>query len=372
MLGFTLSSLLCGLAGSLNLLIAARILQGRRQRCCSRMMRVLYVPQQRRRAFARLGMTLGLAAIFGQILGGFIIEANLFGSGWRMIFLINLPIGALALWAARRIRIAGGAGAAAGRRWPVAGGDRPVAVAAAAAGGPARGWPWWIAPMLALAMVTLWGFLRWERRLALRGDDAVLDPALLREQASRRVWRWCWRFMRFLVFLVLRAAAAGGGGADATRRAQPVRPAARRCWRAGASVGAALGQRRTERGRSDLRRRVGAVDGPGAVGRSAGASAAAAAGVGGAGIRRALSMTPLLNLVLGLAQERQAGMAAGTVATVQQWEARSASWSAASASCRCWRTAARRNAMRRPLPALWYLICWRWALPDLVKPDHSK
>ena len=36
MLGFTLSSLLCGLAGSLNLLIAARILQGRRRRCCSR------------------------------------------------------------------------------------------------------------------------------------------------------------------------------------------------------------------------------------------------------------------------------------------------------------------------------------------------
>lgn len=49
-------------------------------------MRVLYAPQQRRRAFAWLGMMLGLAAIFGQILGGFIIEANLFGSGWRMIF----------------------------------------------------------------------------------------------------------------------------------------------------------------------------------------------------------------------------------------------------------------------------------------------
>lgn len=107
MLGFTLSSLLCGLAGSLNLLIAARILQGAAAALLFpqiyALMRVLYVPQQRRRAFAWLGMTLGLAAIFGQILGGFIIEANLFGSGWRMIFLINLPIGALALWAARRI-----------------------------------------------------------------------------------------------------------------------------------------------------------------------------------------------------------------------------------------------------------------------------
>nr|WP_242452017.1 MFS transporter [Serratia marcescens] len=107
MLGFTLSSLLCGLAGSLSLLIAARILQGAAAALLFpqiyALMRVLYAPQQRRRAFAWLGMTLGLAAIFGQILGGFIIEANLFGSGWRMIFLINLPIGALALWAARRI-----------------------------------------------------------------------------------------------------------------------------------------------------------------------------------------------------------------------------------------------------------------------------
>lgn len=90
MLGFTLSSLLCGLAGSLGLLIAARILQGATAALLFpqiyALMRVLYEPQQRRRAFAWLGMTLGLAAIFGQILGGFIIEANLFGSGWRMIF----------------------------------------------------------------------------------------------------------------------------------------------------------------------------------------------------------------------------------------------------------------------------------------------
>ena len=56
MLGFTLSSLLCGLAGSLNLLIAARILQGAAAALLFpqiyALMRVLYVPQQRRRAFA--------------------------------------------------------------------------------------------------------------------------------------------------------------------------------------------------------------------------------------------------------------------------------------------------------------------------------
>ena len=146
------------------------------------LMRVLYVPQQRRRAFAWLGMTLGLAAIFGQILGGFIIEANLFGSGWRMIFLINLPIGALALWAARRIpesRVAQAQRLDGVGLWLAATGLSLLLLPLLE--GPARGWPWWIAPMLALAMVTLWGFLRWERRLARRGGDAVLDPALLRQ-----------------------------------------------------------------------------------------------------------------------------------------------------------------------------------------------
>ncbi len=186
MLGFTLSSLLCGLAGSLGLLIAARILQGATAALLFpqiyALMRVLYAPQQRRRAFAWLGMTLGLAAIFGQILGGFIIEANLFGSGWRMIFLINLPIGAMALWAARRIpesRVAQAQRLDGVGLWLAATGLSLLLLPLLE--GPARGWPWWIAPMLALAMLTLWGFLRWERRLAQRGDDAVLDPALFRQ-----------------------------------------------------------------------------------------------------------------------------------------------------------------------------------------------
>lgn len=81
------------------------------------------------------------------------------------------------------------------------------------------------------------------------------------------------------------------------------------------------------------------------------------------GFGQALSMTPLLNLVLGLAQERQAGMAAGLVATVQQVGARWVSWSAASVLCRCWRAAARRNAMPRPLPVRCSVIWWRWASP---------
>lgn len=84
MLAFALTSTLCGLAGSLWVLIVARFLQGAAAALLFpqiyALLRVLYGEEQRRRAFARLGMTLGLAAICGQVLGGFIIEANILGS----------------------------------------------------------------------------------------------------------------------------------------------------------------------------------------------------------------------------------------------------------------------------------------------------
>ena len=48
-------------------------------------------------------MTLGLAAIAGQVLGGWMVHADLFGLGWRSIFLINVPIGLFAMAAARHI-----------------------------------------------------------------------------------------------------------------------------------------------------------------------------------------------------------------------------------------------------------------------------
>lgn len=160
-------------------------------------MRVLYNPHQRRRAFAWLGMTLGLAAIFGQIFGGFIIEADVFGSGWRMIFLINLPIGVLAIVAARRIPES---------RLEQAQRLDGMGLLLAATGlllllvplleGPSRSWPWWVLPALACGIGMLWAFIRWERCLAQRSGDAVLDPALLRQGSFALGWAWCWRFTR--------------------------------------------------------------------------------------------------------------------------------------------------------------------------------
>lgn len=99
--GFTLASAACGLARSAEELVAARLLQGATGAIMSpqamALMQVLFSPLERVSKLALFGLVGGLAAIAGPILGGLLIEANLFGLGWRLVFLINLPVGLFAL-----------------------------------------------------------------------------------------------------------------------------------------------------------------------------------------------------------------------------------------------------------------------------------
>src|ERR1700733_8018724 len=46
-------------------------------------------------AFA-FGPVIGLSAVLGPIIGGALVDANLLGSGWRLIFFVNLPLGLIA------------------------------------------------------------------------------------------------------------------------------------------------------------------------------------------------------------------------------------------------------------------------------------
>jgi len=57
----------------------------------------VYQGEQRARAFAAYGVALGLAAVCGQLIGGALIQANVVGLGWRACFLINAPLGVVAL-----------------------------------------------------------------------------------------------------------------------------------------------------------------------------------------------------------------------------------------------------------------------------------
>jgi DHA2 family multidrug resistance protein len=90
---FTLSSLLCGFAPSLAMLLLFRILQGAGggglQPMAQAILADTFPPQQRGLAFALYGITAVVAPTIGPTLGGWIT----FNYSWRWVFFINVPVG---------------------------------------------------------------------------------------------------------------------------------------------------------------------------------------------------------------------------------------------------------------------------------------
>ncbi|GAB2862529.1 MFS transporter [Actinocorallia aurea] len=95
--GFTAASLACALSANPEMLIAFRLLQGGFAAVMvPQVLAIIHVsfpPQERAKAFGFFGTAAGLAAISGLSLGGLLIQLDLFGLDWRLVFLINVPIG---------------------------------------------------------------------------------------------------------------------------------------------------------------------------------------------------------------------------------------------------------------------------------------
>jgi MFS family permease len=104
---FTLASLMCALAPSIEILVIGRILQG--VAAGIQMPQVLGLVQQlfqgkeRGRAFGLFGAIIGLSTAFGPTLGGLLIAVGGEQDGWRLLFWMNIPLGILALWFALRL-----------------------------------------------------------------------------------------------------------------------------------------------------------------------------------------------------------------------------------------------------------------------------
>jgi len=94
---FSIASLLCALAPTIELLIAFRLVQGLAGAMLLPqslgLLRENYRGPDLAKVFGIFGPILGLAGILGPVLGGFLVEADVFGLGWRAVFLINIPIG---------------------------------------------------------------------------------------------------------------------------------------------------------------------------------------------------------------------------------------------------------------------------------------
>src|SRR3954451_15322056 len=104
--GFTAASLLCALAWSPGVLIGARAVQGLFGALMLPqglgMIKQMFSPSEQAKAFGAFGPVMGLGAVGGPILAGWLVDADYFGTGWRMIFLINLPLGLAATLAGLR------------------------------------------------------------------------------------------------------------------------------------------------------------------------------------------------------------------------------------------------------------------------------
>jgi MFS family permease len=183
---FTLASLGCGLAPSAGALVALRFVQGvgaavMIPQVLSLIQRTFTAPGPRARAMSMYAAVLSGGAVLGQVVGGLLVSADLFGTTWRPIFLVNVPVG-LALLAF-------------GRLLPAADADRPrrkldlpglgiltpavLAFVLPLVLGESLGWPAWGWGLLVLGVVLAAALGPVERLVHARGGQPILPRSLL-------------------------------------------------------------------------------------------------------------------------------------------------------------------------------------------------
>jgi EmrB/QacA subfamily drug resistance transporter len=192
MAAFTLTSLACGLAPDAIALVLGRIAQG--------VSAALMVPQvlatiqaattgeRRARALGRYGATGGLAAVLGQVIGGLLVSANIDHTGWRPIFLVNVPIGLAGLVLARKYvpDTRHGNAARVDGHGTVLLGLTLLAILIPLTEGRSLGWPAWSIALLAAAPVFATAFAIAEVRVERAGRAPLVPPSLLRHASMRR------------------------------------------------------------------------------------------------------------------------------------------------------------------------------------------
>jgi EmrB/QacA subfamily drug resistance transporter len=185
---FGAASLAAALAVSPAMLIGCRLAQGAAAAVLIPqglgIIRDVFAPAEQGRAFAVFGPVIGLSAVLGPIIGGVLVSLNAFGTGWRLIFLVNLPLAIAAAIGAARIMPES--------RAPQA--PRPdglgTMLSAAAMGllvypliqGRQAGWPAWTYLMMAASVLAAGLLGAWSRRRHRRGHGALIETSVFRHR----------------------------------------------------------------------------------------------------------------------------------------------------------------------------------------------
>jgi EmrB/QacA subfamily drug resistance transporter len=181
---FTFGSALCGLAPSIYTLVAARVVQGIGGAMMTpqtlAIVPALFAPKERGLAFALFGLSAGLASVTGPVLGGFLIGADIQGLDWRPIFLVNVPVGIIAVIGALRFvpNLPGNKGLEVDFVGIGLAAITTLLVMFPLIEGRQAGWPLWIFVMMAASLPMLWIFVRWQRHRAQAGRAQLLPVAL--------------------------------------------------------------------------------------------------------------------------------------------------------------------------------------------------
>ncbi|MDT0307631.1 MFS transporter [Streptomyces sp. DSM 44917] len=185
---FTAASLACGLAGAAWQLIGFRFVQG--AGAALMLPQVLSIIQRsftgpaRARALTLYAAVIAVGAAAGQLVGGVLISADLFGAGWRPVFLVNVPLGVILLLLGLRL-LPLERPPAAERGRPL---DLPGLTLLTAAVllftvplvlGQEEGWPLWCLLSLVAAALLAGAFVAFEARPARRGGAPLLSPRVL-------------------------------------------------------------------------------------------------------------------------------------------------------------------------------------------------
>ncbi|WP_233197804.1 MFS transporter [Cryobacterium sp. Y57] len=192
---FTIASLACGLAQNDLQLIIARVMQGLAGgvfvSAITAVIQLMFPPMARGKAYAIMGLVIGVSSSLGPIVGGLIIEAFGVDNGWRLVFWVNLLIGVLAL-VATVFLLPGGAALPRARQVSRTGTDW-LGLALISAGlvaflvplieGQDHGWQLWSVFALAAGVLLVVAFGAWEVSVAKRDRSPLVPPHLFTHPA---------------------------------------------------------------------------------------------------------------------------------------------------------------------------------------------